>query len=123
MTRAAGGLVDIGDFADTGWVPVDLAAGISSVSGYTLVVRRIGEVVYLRGRLSGLTVDTNNTITGTALADEFRPAIPIQDLQMPTNSAVGALSVVRAWVTSAGVLSMRPDDGSTVYVNCDWLRS
>jgi hypothetical protein len=121
MTRAAGGLVDIADFGDTGWLPVSLAGGISNVTGYDLVVRRIGDVVYLRGRLSGLTADTNNTITGTALDTDFRPAIPIQDLQMPTNSATGTLTIVRAWVTSAGVLSIRPDDGTTVYVNCDWL--
>jgi len=122
MTLAAGGRIDITDLGiDTGWVAVTLASGITNVSGYTLVVRRMGDLVRLRGRIDGLTVDTNNTITGTALAVEFRPAIPIQDLQMPTNSSTGTLEVVRAWVTDAGVLSMRPDVGTTAYVNCDWV--
>lgn len=121
MTRAAGGLVDIADFGDTGWVAVNLAAGITNTSGYDLVVRRIGDVVRLRGRIAGLVADTNNTVTGTALAAEFRPAIAIQDLQMPTNSSTGTLEVVRAWVTDVGVLSMRPDVGTTAYVNCDWV--
>lgn len=123
LNRLAGSVSDaVGPhITDTGPVNVSLAAGITSLSGYTLIVRRIGPVVYMRGRITGLTVDTNNAVTSTPLAAQFRPGVPIQDLPMPTNSSTGVLTAVRAWVTSSGDLSMRPDDGDTVYVNTSWL--
>lgn len=51
MTLLAGGLVDIGDFADTGWVnrAADLESGFSELD--SLDSRRIGNVVYWRGRI------------------------------------------------------------------------
>ena len=121
MAIRAGALVDVADMVSTDWVPVDLALGISSLSGYTLSVARSGLMICLRGRITGLTEDTNNVITDDPLPELFRPGITIQDLPMPTNSASGTLANVRAWVTDTGVLSMRPDSGSTVWVNTFWF--
>jgi hypothetical protein len=63
---------------DTGWVAVPLAEGFShyGAPGPAPQVRRIGAVVYLRGRL---TRDADKFITGTGytvltLPSEFRPA-------------------------------------------------
>lgn len=113
MTLAAGGLVDIDDFGDTGWVAVTLAAGITNVSGYDLSYRRVGDVVWLRGRVDGLTAATNTTLNGTALPVGSRPGVAVWDIGIIAN---GSSTKARVWVTSGGFINARTDSGTQAFV-------
>lgn len=57
--------------ADTGWVSLELLNGVKLyTAGYDLQVRRIGNTVYMRGRITGLTA---HPTTIAVLPQRFRP--------------------------------------------------
>lgn len=57
---------------DTGWVNLVLESGVTQfTAGYNLQMRRIGDVVYCRGRIGNVT--SNDTLISTIPA-VFRPA-------------------------------------------------
>jgi hypothetical protein len=56
---------------DTGWVSLELLNGAKLfTAGYDLQVRRIGNTVYMRGRITGLTA---HPTTIAVLPQQFRP--------------------------------------------------
>lgn len=58
--------------ADTGWVDLELESGVTQfTAGYNLQVRRIGNVVYYRGRIGNVTA--NDTLI-SIIPTIFRPA-------------------------------------------------
>lgn len=113
MTLAAGGLVDVADFGDTGWVALTLAAGITNVSGYDLSYRQVGDVVWLRGRVDGLVAATNTILNSTALPVGSRPGVPVWELGIIAN---GASTKARVWVTNSGLINARTDSGTQAFV-------
>lgn len=113
MTLQAGGLVDVADFGDTGWITIDLAAGITNVSGYTLQYRLLNGVVWLQGRVTGLVAATQTTITDDPLPEGFRPGIPTWDMGIIAN---GASTKARVFVQSTGHIGVRTDSGTDAYV-------
>lgn len=58
--------------ADTGWVDLELESGVTQfTTGYNLQARRIGNVVYYRGRIGNVTA--NDTLISVIPAI-FRPS-------------------------------------------------
>lgn len=56
---------------DTGWVTLTLLNGVKLFTeGYNLQVRRVGNTVYMRGRITGLT---EHPTTIAILPQQFRP--------------------------------------------------
>jgi len=116
MTLAAGALVNVADFADTDWITVTLASGITHIASYTLQYRRKSGVVYLQGRVTGLVAATQTEITDPStgrLPAGFRPGMPTFDLGIIANSAS---TKARVYVTSAGAIGGRTDSGTDLYV-------
>lgn len=57
--------------ADTGWVSLELLNGVKLFTeGYDLQIRKIGKVVYMRGRITNITA---HPTTITVLPQQFRP--------------------------------------------------
>jgi hypothetical protein len=100
-------------------IPVD-ASGVTASSGYGLIVARFGPFVQIRGRLEGLTSGANVQINNTAVAEMFRPGVPVQDLSTMTNSSA-ATSIVRMWMTSAGFFNVRLEANTVVWINDTYL--
>lgn len=113
MAIMAGALIDVADFGDTGWTAVDLAAGITNVSGYDLSYRHIGDVVWLRGRVDGLVAATNTVLNDTALPVGSRPGVPVWELGIIANAGA---TKARIWVTSGGLINARTDSGTQAFV-------
>jgi len=122
MAIQAGALIDVADFADTGWVDVTLAAGLTNVSGFTLQVRRIGVVVYAQGRIAGLTANTQTTITASPhLSAEFRPVIATWELGPVSNGGDPSTDIVRVAVNSSGSITCRTQAGTQAFIFGSWL--
>jgi len=116
MTLAAGALVNVADFADTDWITVTLAAGITHVASYTLQYRRRSGVVYVQGRVAGLVAAMQTEITDPTtgrLPAGFRPGIPTLELGILANSAS---TKARVFVQSNGAIGGRTDSGTDLYV-------
>ncbi|MFE3409445.1 hypothetical protein ACFXMT_14245 [Streptomyces mirabilis] len=90
ILKTAGGWICLGSLAsqtqDTGWVPLTLISGITPYTGTGVdvnpapAVRRIGKVVYIRGRWTfgtSYVVASDRQITA-ALPAEFRPATALE---------------------------------------------
>lgn len=57
--------------ADTGWVSLELLNGVKLFTeGYDLQIRKIGKVVYMRGRITNITA---HPTTIAVLPQQFRP--------------------------------------------------
>lgn len=57
--------------ADTGWVSLELLNGVQLFTeGYDLQIRKIGKVVYMRGRITNIT---EHPTTIAVLPQQFRP--------------------------------------------------
>lgn len=122
MTLAAGGLVDFGDFPDTG--PVSMSSALET--GFTsssLEVRRIGDMVTWQGTIApttnwGTANTTNNTVLAVGdITAEFCPS-QNQVFITPTNAATVA-TVFRVAITTTGSMAIRCDTSthtSAVYV-------
>lgn len=121
MTLAAGALVDVADFGDSGWITLDLAAGISAVAGYTPQVRRIGAQCYIRGRITGLTADTGILILNTVMASEFRPGVAIYDLGIVANQASPTNGGARLNVRDTGNIEARTATGTGAFLFGAWI--
>jgi hypothetical protein len=116
MTLMAGGLVDVADFADTDWITVTLASGITHVTNYTLQYRRKSGIVYVQGRVTGLAAATQTEVTDPStgrLPAGFRPGLPTLELGILAN---GASTKARVFVQSSGAIGGRTDSGSDLYV-------
>lgn len=121
MAIAAGGLVDVADFADTDWIPVVLASGITSFVGYTMSYRLKAGIVYLRGRVTGITAGVNVQITndiGGALPAGFRPGIPTEDLGLIANGGDPNTEYGRIWINDTGHISVRIVSGTAAFISC-----
>ena len=119
MTIRAGGLVDVADFGDTGWVPLTLAAGY----GGTLSARLYRGHIELRGLVS------TDTDWGASMSDnQICDSVP-SDLQAddPIVIICAGGSSTTTWfrVTINGAfVSIRSQAASAtagVYINHDYL--
>lgn len=84
---------------DSGWVAIPLRSGFSA-SGETPSVRRVGKMVYLRGRIGG-TVTAGGTVVVGDIPAGFRPSV----LSMFAVSGSDANAAGRFWVNTAGELN------------------
>lgn len=75
----------IGELQDTGWVGVTLGYGISEMSGRTPQVRRIGNIVYMRGRVTAITIWEQHDSMIT-IPEGFRPEKDTPFIQSSTGS-------------------------------------
>lgn len=105
---------------DTGWVNVSLASGITNVSApYTLQVRRLGFVVYIRGQITGLAADVDTQITGTAMAAEFRPIVTVQLGLIPTGGNLNT-QYARVQIQDTGHIRVRSLTSANAYLFGSW---
>lgn len=87
--------------SDSGWIAIPLVSGYTAYSSSeTPSYRKIGNLVYLRGRVQG-SYTTANTVVGN-LPDGYRPAIANEVRATTVGSTVGA----RFFVTAAGALNI-----------------
>lgn len=125
MAIAAGALIDVADYADTGWVAVPAAAGFTSA----LEVRRIGHLVMLRGTL-GTTTDwgaagsLQQAIAAGGVPAQFRSPITMSILG--ASGATAAATWFRVAIQSSGGIQVRCSTAThtnTVSVNHTYLDS
>lgn len=124
MTIAAGALVDVADFGDTGWKAVVVEAGFVSA----LQIRRIGHRVNVKGNVApaanwGAANATNIIIdTGNAFATEFRP--PESLTFTCASGATTALVTFRVTWQANGLAQIRCDTAThtgACVLNFDYL--
>ena len=79
--------------ADTGWVSLELLNGVQLFTeGYNLQIRRIGNAVYMRGRVTNLTVKPT---TIAILPQQFRPRDGYSfRFVVPSNGGTNAVFVI-----------------------------
>lgn len=128
MTQKAGGLIDVADFGDTGWVDATgwLAAGRTSTD---FAVRRVGAIVCWVGIVTpttdwGAAMSSQTIITAPSIPEEFRPTAPSILLWAPT-SHVGSTGLQhRLNYTTGGGLTTRCNTATNnngVYVNATYF--
>lgn len=125
MAIMAGALVDAGDFADSGWLPItaDTANGFSSA----LEGRRIGERIVLRGSLGPSTNWGTANSAQQPVATGGVPALlspPVSLLVACTTTAGVATVVFRVAIQSNGGIQVRCDTAShtgSCAINLDYL--
>ena len=88
---------------DSGWITLPLASGITPNSDSVIPqYRKIGEAVYLRGGVKGITGD--DTTIGTLPAD-YRPTRTFHFVQNKTAS--GDVPMIARWkVETSGAITM-----------------
>jgi len=84
---------------DSGWVTIPLRATFNP-SGETPMVRRIGKMVYMRGRIGG-TITAGGTVIVGDIPAGFRPST----LSMFAVAGSDANAAGRFWVNTAGELN------------------
>lgn len=120
MAIRAGALIDVADFADSGWVTLTLLAGFTG----TLAARRRGDEITVRGLVAPAAnwgaANADNTICSTVPAD-LLPPTPFVGI-MATSTAV-ATTVFRVVSngTSIGVRCSIATHTGSVYVNYSYL--
>lgn len=94
---------------DTGWVNVELLNGVKLFTeGYNLQVRKIGNVVYMRGRITNIT---EHPTTIAILPEQFRPRDGYSfRFVVPSNGGTNAVFVFNP--TSGTVILDFTSDGN-----------
>ena len=98
---------------DSGWINIVLRSGYQS-SGETPAYRRIGSVIYMRGRVLRTTAG-NWTTTAVAVGDlpaGFRPSTS-NILFAEVIGSAAAASMGRMFVTSSGVINVNTVTGTS----------
>lgn len=105
--------------ADTGWIDLPLASGITSYSAaQSPQYRRINNTVYIRGAVKGIKQD--KTIIGT-LPTGFRPTKVVSFVQNMSMSG-GVANMVRWQVQTDGDIEMQYTDHSlSEYTGTEWF--
>lgn len=102
-----------GDHYDSGWINIPLRSGFT-FSGETPAYRRIGDVIYMRGRVVRTTAG-NWTTSSTSIGDlpaGFRPSTSNILFAHVIGSGASA-SNGRMFVTSAGVINVNTVTGTS----------
>lgn len=109
-------------WADTGWVALTLSNGVVGQDGLPVQVRKIGDVVSLRGTLNVQNISQRQTwVQFTQVPAEFRPErLRIQ--RVVTWS--GTASEATILHTSQGAMSIYVPDALSAYYSIDdtWMR-
>jgi len=94
---------------DTGWVSLELLNGVKLFTeGYDLQVRRIGNTVFMRGRITGLT---EHPTTIAIMPEQFRPRDNYSfRFLVPSNGGTNAVFVFNT--TSGTVILDFTSDGN-----------
>jgi hypothetical protein len=119
MAIMAGALIDVADYADTGWVDCTMESGSVEVGGHDVQVRRIGNIVFLRGRMTRATSST--TQTWATVPDGFRPD---RIVEIPHRAQEGAASAPdRVFLNTNGTLDSQgtPTTTAAVNINASWI--
>lgn len=101
-----------GDHYDSGWVALPLRTNVA-LSGETPMYRKIGRVIYMRGRVV-VTTAGNWSTTATAVGDlpaGFRPSTS-NILFAEVIGTAGSSAPGRMFVTSAGVVNVNTVTGT-----------
>lgn len=119
MAIMAGALIDVADYADTGWVDVTMAAGTVEVSGHDVQVRRIGKIVFLRGRMTRAT--STATQIWASVPDGFEPD---RIVEIPHRANADAASApTRVFVGSDMDIASQgtPVSNAATNINASWI--
>lgn len=83
---------------DTGWINLPLAAGVTS-AGYTPRFRKIGNQVFVEGRISFNKPTATDNVQVATLPEGYRPNYTRYDIAIASS-----IGVARLQITSAGAL-------------------
>jgi hypothetical protein len=108
-----------GEHYDSGWITLPLRSGFS-ISGETPMYRKIGHVIYLRGRVaaSSPTWSTAN-VPFADIPAGFRPST--SNVLFATTIATPTMGLARFFITSAGVLNASVVSGTptqAIHISC-----
>jgi|SRR5690606_2057710 len=100
MVRAAGGLLDAGDFLDGEWTDATMGSGFSAVGSFTPRSRLVTDGMFVTGRVIR-TGNSTGTITWATLADGHRP-VTVWEINSPWIPNGGPSGSVRAYLDTDG---------------------
>ena len=110
----------VGQHYDSGWILLPLRANFAT-SGETPMYRRIGSVIYLRGRVmcTGAQTWTTGNVPFADIPAGFRPST--SNVLFATTIATPTMGLARFFVTSAGVLNASVVSGTptqAIHLSC-----
>lgn len=111
---------------DSGWVNITLGHGMSVAAGRTPQVRRIGNVVYMRGRVTTSTQWTQHDSI-VRIPDGFRPSQDEAFIQTSTGTYRYRLEVKPAGNVVANAITNNENGNATTLngqwfaLSCSWL--
>lgn len=111
---------------DTGWVDCSLGHGMSVTGGRTPQVRRIGNIVYMRGRVTTSTQWTQHDSI-VRIPDGFRPSQDEAFIQTSTGTYRYRLEVKPAGNVVANAITNNENGNATTLngqwfaLSCSWL--
>ena len=112
--------------ADSGWVACGMGNGLSAAEGQAPSVRKIGNVVYLRGSITNGTSWSSHDSFLT-IPSGYRPPVSARFIQWGYGTYRYTLSVesngtcIADHVTNDQNGDFKIPSGSTLRINCSWL--
>lgn len=97
--------------AETPWINLPLASGVTAVSGYTPQYRKIGHEVFFQGRAQ--LAGTGSSNISTALAAAYRPVNAFMELGQFADAGA---SFRRLFISSTGILQCGASSGSSTQI-------
>jgi hypothetical protein len=119
MAIMAGALIDVADYGDTGWVDCTMTSGTTEVSGHDVQVRRIGAIVFVRGRMERAT--STSTQEWASLPTGFAPNRGTTEL--PHRAAADSTTApARVFLDGSGnVVTQGAPANCLVLLNASWV--
>lgn len=115
-----------GKLVDSGWITCGMGNGLSAAEGQAPSVRKIGNVVYLRGSVTNGTTWSEHDAFLT-IPSGYRPPISARFIQWGYGTYRYTLSVeptgtcVANHITNDQNGDLKIPSGSTLRINCSWL--
>ena len=115
-----------GKLVDSGWITCGMGNGLSAAEGQAPSVRKIGNVVYLRGSVTNGTTWSEHAAFLT-IPSGYRPPISARFIQWGYGTYRYTLSVeptgtcVANHITNDQNGDFKIPSGSTLRINCSWL--
>lgn len=116
----------IGELEDTGWVDISLGYGMSVSGDRTPQVRKIGKIVYMRGRVTTNTIWTQHDSI-VRIPEGFRPSEDVTSIQTMTGTFRYRLEIMKAGNVVANAITndqygnAETKDGYWFALNASWM--